>query len=177
MAAPAFRLSSPVVNMAAASSIVPSAFRLSSPVVNMVSLCGLVAFIACLPLRRRRRRRRGRRVVAVGARGARCCHLPCKIQNSKFGRGCGQILNFAASGLNRRRSSSSRRRRRFFLAKLKIQNLAADAAKFRILIFATSGLDRRRRRVGVVASPSSFFLAKLEQNQILAAGSGQILNC
>ena len=108
MAAPAFRLSSPVVNMAAASSIVPSAFRLSSPVVNMVSLCGLVAFIACLPLRRRRRRRRrrrgrrgrrGRRVVAVGARGARCCHLPCKIQNSKFGRGCGQILNFEFCGV------------------------------------------------------------------------------
>ena len=45
----------------------------------------------------------------------------------------------------------------FFLAKFKIQNLAADAAKFRILNFAASGLNRSgrspsRRRVAVVAS-------------------------
>ena len=51
-----------------------------------------------------------------------------------------------ASGLNRRvsivASPSS-----FFLAKIKIQILAGDTAKFRTLIFAASGLNRCRRRV------------------------------
>ena len=40
-----------------------------------------------------------------GARGAHCCYLPCKIQNSKFGRGCGQILNFEFCGVGSQSSS------------------------------------------------------------------------
>ena len=44
-----------------------------------------------------------------GARGAHCCYLPRKIQNSKFDRGCGQILNFEFC---KESSSSARRARR-----------------------------------------------------------------
>ena len=64
----------------------------------------------------------------------------CKNQNSKFGRGCGQILNFDFCGVGSQSVGRSRRvavvavraarAAAFFLAKFKIQNLAADAAKF-----------------------------------------------
>ena len=74
-----------------------------------------------------------------GARGAHCCYLPCKIQNSKFGRGCGQILNFEFCGVGSQSSSvvvvavvaaRAARAAATFLANFKIQNLAADAATF-----------------------------------------------
>ena len=70
----------------------------------------------------------------------------CKIQNSTFGRGCSQILNFEFGGVGSQsagRSPSSRRvsivgrRRRFFLQYEKVKKK-----------IATSGLNRRRRRVG-----------------------------
>ena len=64
----------------------------------------------------------------------------CKNQNSKFGRGCGQILNFDFCGVGSQSVGRSRRvavdavraarAAAFFLAKIKNQFLAADAAEF-----------------------------------------------
>ncbi len=86
--------------------------------------------------------RRRRRVAVVASPSSPSSRRlsSCKNQNSKFGRGCGQILNFDFCGVGSQSVGRSRRvavvavraarAAAFFLAKFKIQNLAADAAKF-----------------------------------------------
>ena len=92
------------------------------------------------PSSRRRRRR-----------GARCYFFPCKIQNSKFGRGCGQILNFEFCGVGSQSSS------------------VASPSSRRVSIVGSQS------SVAVVASPPLSFSRK-NQNSKFGRGCGQILN-
>ena len=103
--------------------------------------------------------------LQAAVRAARCCYFPCKIQNSKFGRGCGQILNFEFCGVGSQSSPVAvvavvaARAAATCLAKVKIKILAADATKFRFFMFAVLAVNRRR-------SPSSVVVGRRRSSSV-----------